>query len=310
MGQSPAVLMHNSNFSNNSAGSYDAQYYELSWGAPRTGGGAVSIWGFESVLVCTNSTFSDNHGGIGGAVWGNEYSSVEIRHSTLSGNSAVLGGAVVFVGVAKARINNSIITNNNGQEGGAVYIRGFEFPYPDDVARKRAAINTFDGNAIIWIANTMISNNKAFLGGGGVQISGVSILCTYCNFHANTAQFSGVGVMNGGGGIKARFRALIILRNSNITACKAYKGGGMSLEDSALVATSLHMAGNYASQFGGAIEFRLATYSTVRGPIVAEFHGCSIERNHAYRGGKNKDVVCAGIEQSWYVAGRSIVIQI
>lgn len=127
----------------------------------------------------------------------------------------------------------------------------------------------------------MIRGNTAFLGGGGLYILGVSLLCTHCLFHSNEAQLYGLHEAHGEGGTKARSRALVVLRNSKITSCTAYRGGGMNLEDSALVATNLQVFGNHARQSGGAIEFQLGTHPTLGGPVVVEFHDCSIKPIHA-----------------------------
>lgn len=286
VGLGTSMAIHNSTFVENSAGVLDSQHYKSSWGTPKAGGGAVSVQGFESLLSCTKVLFTGNHAGRGGAIVGDENSKVEIKHSYMSGNSAVLGGAVAFVNGIWIYLNGNTLTNNSGQQGGAVYVKGLEFPYPDDVMRKNESIHSQNDSATIWIIDNIFSKNTALLGGGGLQISGVSLLCTNCSFQSNAAQVGGSEI-HGGGGIRAKSRALVILRNSSIISCTARTGGGVSLEDSVLVATNLHLFGNHAIQFGGAIGVWLGEYSTVRGPVVAECHDCLIEANRADEGGRN-----------------------
>jgi hypothetical protein len=80
-----------------------------------TGGG---IWNNGGTLNTTNSTFSGNQAGFGGAIWNgnnvnNRNAIVNLTNSTLSGNNAALGGGV-FNQLGTLNLKSDTISNNVG----------------------------------------------------------------------------------------------------------------------------------------------------------------------------------------------------
>ena len=94
-------------------------------------------------MTVTNSTFSGNSGGNGGAIR-NDGGSVTVTYSTFSSNSASVGGAISN-NSGTLTVTNSTFSANSASVGGAIS-------------------NNFN---ILTVTNSTFSGNNAFAGAGG-----------------------------------------------------------------------------------------------------------------------------------------------
>ena len=116
------------------------------------GGGAISSGG---QLTIERSTFTQNTASDGGAI--NATEGLTLINSTFSGNQARFNGGAVFSDIAaNVFINNTTIANNtansddqDGGQGGGIFLTDPQLT----------------GRGFVEIANTIIGNNVALLGG-------------------------------------------------------------------------------------------------------------------------------------------------
>jgi len=157
----------------------------------RDGGGAAI--GSFGPLIVRNSTLSDNHGGVGGAIY-NALTTVTIISSTFSNNSAnLLGGAIDNAGtmtVTDSTLYNNTVGGLSNEGGGGIF----------DCACGMLTIN-----------NSTLNGNKVTLSfgrGGAIDNEGTLVLNS-STLSANSA----AGTTNGGGITNA---GTAILRNTII----------------------------------------------------------------------------------------------
>lgn len=281
-----ALNIINSDFKNNTAGGHDIATGEYLRGDPNSGGGALSVQGIGAELNCSNSTFIGNKAGTGGAIMGSKSSSLEIKHPTMLNNSANQGGAVALKAAKTARLSNGTFNGNFARQGGAMYLTGSDFGYSGDFTHAKEEIQKVWNNANVWISHSEFSGNRAYLGGGALEITALSFLCNDCAFDSNYVDDVYDPHDLRGGGMKMRARALVLLHNTSISSCRAQKGGGISLEDAVLVAHNLSLLRNNASNYGGAIEITVEAQFTINERKLVECHGCTVQENYAKNAGK------------------------
>ena len=111
----------------------------------------TAIYNFFSVLTITNSTFTGNSGGFGGAVRDRAPSTnLSITNSTFVGNTALFdGGAIYMQGPnGNASLANVTVSGNQAQNGGGISSSG-----------------------VLSIQNSTITGNFASNRGGGVNVN-------------------------------------------------------------------------------------------------------------------------------------------
>jgi CSLREA domain-containing protein len=144
------VTVTDSVFTNNSAQNY---------------GGAIN---YDGSLNVSNSTFSGNSGGNGGAISKASDGDVLTVNSTVfSGNSANTGGGVYSIG--SATITNDTFSGNNASVGGGMFVE--------------------DG--FLYLANSSFVNNAGSAGGGGLAVINNLATVTGGTFSGNSAPQGG-----------------------------------------------------------------------------------------------------------------------
>ena len=155
-------------------------------------GGAIFNAG---ILTVNNATISYNSTGTGagGGIW-NFNGILKIANSTVSNNTAGDGGAVNNTGILN--VLGSTLSSNSGINGGAVYHA--------------------TGTAII--NNSLINNNQASAGAGGIYASGNVLNLSNSTVTGNTTPGSGGGILSVSGTTN--------LLNATVAFNSAHDGGG------------------------------------------------------------------------------------
>jgi Chlamydia polymorphic membrane protein (Chlamydia_PMP) repeat len=151
-----------------------------------TNGNAITLGGGvynRGTLTVSNSTFSRNRAGGGGAIFNDTLAILTVTNCTFSGNSASTGGAISNY-QATATVNNTTFSGNSASAsaggGGAI----FNYYY----AKMNVTNSTFSDNsttgfaggailsarqAILTVANSTFADNSASggsAGGGGIGV--------------------------------------------------------------------------------------------------------------------------------------------
>lgn len=187
-------------------------------------GGAIVSYG---ALIITNSEFGFNKGGGGGAVYPRWNSSTTlIQSSRFYDNQAINtfgagnGGALLAWDGARVTINNSTFTNNKTPNwGGAIF-------------------NTANSSLFVD-ANTIISGNESFHG-GGIYNQGNATL-NYITLSENSA-YTGGGMFS---------TTLVTLNHANLVNNDALETGGGIYSDTKLTLNNVTLSGNSARLGGG-----------------------------------------------------------
>jgi len=174
-----------------------------------SGAGAISSTNFCSTSI-EGSTFVDNRGHEGGAVYSEYLSYLSVTDSTFSGNSAESGGAIYAD--HEMVIINSLFEANMAEFGGGVYLRMMETGNIQD-SRFLSNIATFDGGGLYWDAitfpmtDTVFWNNQAQYGAAISLDTSSEILLYNCTIAGNRAEQSG-------GGIETNSSSMVTIVNS------------------------------------------------------------------------------------------------
>ena len=215
-------------------------------GADQGGGG---IYNLSGVLNVENSTvLRDNvasgTAGSGGAILNDVNGTLNVNNVSFFDNTAVrAGGAIEDVSGAStlASITNSTFTSNRAEaapgNGGAIHITGagdmnvFDSEFTLNYASAEGGA-LWNGNGIMNIRRTIISNNQAMgagadQGGGGIYILGGSV-----DIRDNTLieNNEALGTAGSGGGILVDLGAQLAVANSIIRGNSASRAGG-GIED-------------------------------------------------------------------------------
>ncbi len=171
---SGTLLIENCEFTNNIASNNNQ-------------GGAI-MNNLGATATVKNSSFTENSGA-GGAI-GNS-GTLTIENSLFSNNSSTLGGgAIVNVFTGTTKVYDSTFTQNSTQgNGGAIYnlegvVEIYRSTFSNNSANQGGAIIAgtlqYRNNTTTLISESVISNNQASLGGGGVEFdSGTSMTSTH-----------------------------------------------------------------------------------------------------------------------------------
>ena len=209
-------------------------------------GGA--IFNINGTVNIVNSTFSNNLGTYGGAIYNNH--ELNISDSIFNNNTGQIGGAIYNannLGFSHSVILNSTFIYNIANVGGAIYNNdGMDInnsKFIDNIA------NSADGGAIknnrtLIISNSIFNNNSAVTGG---TISNVGLLGIERSlFNNNLANLYGGAIYNEW----SVYDISDCIFNNN----KVKEGnGGAIANGGAMDITRSTFNGNYAKYYGGAI---------------------------------------------------------
>jgi predicted outer membrane repeat protein len=257
--------------------------------AVRNGDNAITANGSFAAVVVNNSTFADNHGSDGGAIYSNtgvdgpvvtgstftanqatdaggaiyNNSAIEgvfVTGSTFTGNVAAGDGGAIWDFCATGEVlNQSRIANNKASDGGGVWFSpdsGVSFSH-DTISGNTAA---GDGGGVeafnfggLDLDNSTITRNHAADGGGFYSIFGEFQTIKDTDFQANTAT-------NGGAIYSSIITVVDTLTGSKLVGNRATANGGGLYYDStqdpfgeSWNATGSQIIDNVAGSAGGGI---------------------------------------------------------
>lgn len=236
--------------------------------------------------MCTNLEFIRNRGGVGGAlaVW--HASTLNISDFFMLKNSAIHGGAVGIISTENVLIYDGRFTDNSARKGGAVFVQGSSAKYYDTSKLKGTFHDLLSmSREIPSLNNITFLRNHAVVEGGGLDVLSQTLVCKDCKFDSNTAGSNTQKLGGKGGGLTSRSEALVILNYTTITSCAAMVGGGIAVDDAALIASNLSLVSNTAWDVGAAIDAIVYPRLSDKSSLPVECHGCSFEGNQAKRAG-------------------------
>lgn len=219
------------------------------------GGGAVRT--HSGILTIQNATFTNNrslNGASGGAVFG-MLSNVSITDTTFTGNRAGYGGAFYNDGTYESgtngyiRFNRVRFENNTGNlQGGAAMM----FLYPEQLGSAALIENTeFRGNVI---------NGDGY--GGALRFGNGKLKIRNVTFENNTAVYQGGAMWTGE-------TAKITMSNVTMANNSAPYGGAWALNNSRrTMISNTTIVNNQAAEHGGGI-YGGGTNVTLRNTIIA-----------------------------------------
>jgi hypothetical protein len=226
----------------------------------------------SGVTVRNGQTSDDFFDGEGGAIrFG---ANLTISDATISGNSALTGGGGIGAALPTAffpdfilTLTNTIVSDNRiraiGSGGGidaqnASGLSIFNSIIRDNVAFTGAGGVAAGGGAAV-LTEVTISGNQA-IGGNAGGIDGVRLFITRSTISGNTSNGTGGGVVGGG-----------TITNSTISGNTARTGGGGLLSSSAdgLTLNNVTIADNSVVTAGGAGGLRIAANITVGNTIIS-----------------------------------------
>ena len=147
---------------------------------------------FHTTLHVNGTTFTDNSGGWGGAIYGTD--SVSVMDSTFTGNSAGRGGAV-YLQFGQQKITDCHFSGNIATDaGGALYDDGHITMTGTSFTGNRApvggAVSVYDGvEALLTVTGSAFIANSAQIGGAIYNYDGLTV--TDSDFTANHATQGG-----------------------------------------------------------------------------------------------------------------------
>ncbi len=235
--------------------------------APEAGG--IANYGGDVTLQGVQMMLNQATAGSGGAIR-NSSGELTVQTSTFAGNSSTVGGGAISGGSSGTIVRHSTFTGNESGGGGAISAGMVDID-ASTFSGNSAAIQGGAINAIFpTIRRSVIENNEAAQGGGGIHISNWGTLDQlrvvdnvsavhgggiYLNggpgdpTRITRSEISGNTAANRGGGIYARDRNTVI-GNTTITNNGANQGGGGLYihEDASVWATNLTLLGHLNGQ--------------------------------------------------------------
>jgi predicted outer membrane repeat protein len=181
-----------------------------------SGGG---LYNDSGTVTISNSTFSNNSGRSGGAIYNSGSSgTVTIINSTLSGNSAVRGcGAICNDGTLT--ITHSTLSGNSaGRSGGAIYNDG-----------------------TVTITHSTLSGNSSSNNVGGAIVNYTTLTITHSTLSGNSG-IEGGAIYNEGA---------LTVSNSTLSGNSSSSGGGAIYSYNPMTITHSTFSGNSAPSGGG-----------------------------------------------------------
>ena len=199
----------------------------------------------------TNSTFSGNTGGDGGAIYSSN--SLTVTSSTFTGNSATVDGGAIY-NAGTMGVTGSTFTGNNalaGADGGAIAA----FSRRPSRVRPSAATPAAGGNgggifndATMTISGSVISGNSAGPSGGsgGGIYDNDTLTMTDSTISGNTASGGGNGA-----GLYEDSDNTAVSRSTFSGNTTNGSGGGIYIDGDNVTLTNVTISGNTAASGGG-----------------------------------------------------------
>lgn len=214
----------------------------------------------------------------GGAVYV-ENGTAEVLYCALTNNKTTgHGGAITLYRNGQLTVENSLIADNEARYGGAISVY--------------ANVETKQDNLVLKVlANTTITGNSALKNGGGIHVernsnateTGIPVL-TINNavINNNTSEGNGGGIVV----INPKDQIRMAMTETEISGNKAKLGGGMYLEHTKLVGTTVTVSDNNVEAGGAGIyamaaEITLQTDSWISGNKTTGSGGGGIHASNA-----------------------------
>ncbi|GMH45944.1 hypothetical protein BSKO_13908 [Bryopsis sp. KO-2023] len=249
-------------------------------------GGGIFV---NSALVkCSvaNSTFTGNKAGVGGAINWNSGKLLQLGNGVFTKNSATTGGALRGM-ISEAlgdetvfEVSSIDFSDNSAVQAGAVLIEREKGEFDT-----LASVNTDEKpNANLFRVN--FSRNRGLRNCGAISGKHALLRCVHCGFTNNTAGSDGESIVRGtrGGGMCIRESAWASIDFVQFSGNSAGAGGGVSVQDSVLVATGASFKNNRAID-GGAIAHEYNGLSVTKDGVLARYRNSTVEDNSAEFGG-------------------------
>lgn len=203
--------------------------YGIDGGAIGVTNGALTI---NNSVICENQAESD-----AGAIYAEESSTMVISYSTICDNinHGYTGGGIEIRGKSSLVLKNSTVKGNTvDSEGGGIYLWDSEAAISGSVisgnrARLGGAIYS-RGPAVLTITGSSIHNNSAFHDGGGLSVNYETVL-TLDNStisHNHTEHLSWQEGYSTGGGIDS-YNSAVMLNHVTLAHNRAGDGGGINI---------------------------------------------------------------------------------
>ncbi len=217
----------------------------------------------------TNNTIRNNSAGTGGGLYLESFRG-EVTNNTISDNSSMtFGGGGIFVEIHRGKIENNIINDNKGKRnGGGLEIYNSwvaETTYSQITIKNNHIKNNFaeqggggiylEESKLINLSGNTIENNTA-VGGGGIAYLNLDGQIINNIIQNNTAKFSGGGIS---GNNWSSWRTKLSISHNNILANTSEintshcGGGGIYIDDSALIENNIIKQNKALSGNGGSI---------------------------------------------------------
>ncbi len=265
-------------------------------------GGAIDNSIATSILTVSNSDFSGNTAGAGGAIYGDGM--MTVTNSTFNSNTAGDGGAIASGGsltVTNCTFTNNTVTSNSatGLGGGAIYsssnlpaevvtITGSTFTGNAEVGGSGGGGAVRNRSGSMTITNSTFTSNTGLAGGGAIHNTDI-LSISDSTFTGNSAsgpnaQQSGQG---SGGAISNQGGGQLTIANSVITGNAAVNhGGGVYYQPNGgtpfMTITNTTISNNTANSNNDTTGGGGGVY--IVGPGVATVTGSTISRNTAIKG--------------------------
>ncbi|OUL33599.1 hypothetical protein BV372_15830 [Nostoc sp. T09] len=213
-------------------------------------GGGIRVVDYGSITV-ENCRFTNNRGGMGGAIHIGYCSKGTVLNSSFDSNDGTLAksgfssGAIATYGSGELTVKNSQFTNNKGVNGGAIYSLLGKLTVENSVFRNNSSEGDVGGGAIFTDGANPVGPGSTV--GGVIAIRG-------SRFEGNTTKGEGGALFLYGYGSDQ-----ILLENSTVvgnTANLSAKGiarGGALRGNAALTIRNVSFANNTSVQQGGAL---------------------------------------------------------
>ena len=197
-------------------------------------GGGLFAWQSQGVTV-TDSSFIENASNQGGAIYANQ-SSLLLSGNIFHRNNTYIDRGVVDIEQSSSMLISNTFTSNTGGRG----------------------VFSVEGGRqnISHVTDTLFLQNS----GGGVGVSGASVIITHSYFISNTT-LGGLNVYNGSANL---FNNIFQANTSSSN------GGAISLRDSSLGMSGNLLKDNSASNLGGAIWSNEGSVITAENDIIAD----------------------------------------
>ncbi len=223
--------------------------------------GGVYLLDAKAILnLVSNSIFSSNKSGFGGAIGSNGVIET-IENSMFSNNVATISnGGAVYNNGSLTTLNNSVFSvNNANSNGGGIYITTigtimdinnsiFSTNSADGNTLSEGGGGVYNGGTITAINNSTFSGNSAVINGGGIYNTTIGTI-----MDINNSTFSDNSTFNFGGGVNNN-GTITAINNSTFSGNSAGYGGGII---NAVTITEINNStffGNSAVINGGGIE--------------------------------------------------------